>query len=123
MGITFINATVRNPEKPKKEEEVEFLVGSGAIFSVVDSRILEKLDIKPNREQEFTLADGTKVKREVGNAIFKINGTIGASPVIFGKKGDSNLFGALTLEALALILDPFKRELRPMKLWMAKIIS
>lgn len=119
MGITFINATVKNPEKPKKEEEVEFLVDSGAIFSVVDSRILEKLDIKPSREQEFTLADGTKVKREVGNAIFQINGTIGASPVIFGKKGDSNLFGALTLEALALVLDPFKRKLRPMKLWMA----
>ena len=31
-----------------------------------------------------------------------------------GEKGDQNLLGGTTLEALELVLDPFKRELRPM---------
>jgi hypothetical protein len=30
----------------------------------------------------------------------------GASPVIFGERGDSTLLGAVTLEALGVILDP-----------------
>jgi hypothetical protein len=34
--------------------------------------------------------------------------------VIFGEKGDQNLLGATTLEALEQVLDPFKRELRLM---------
>ncbi|MCH7744989.1 MAG: aspartyl protease, partial [Chloroflexi bacterium] len=33
---------------------------------------------------------------------------------IFGEEGDSNLLGATTLESLGLILDPLKRELRPL---------
>lgn len=119
MGITFVKAKIKNPEKPAQEAEVEFLVDSGATFSVVDFKILEKLGITSHREQEFTLADGTKVKRQIGDAIFEIEGVRAASPVIFGQRGDSQLLGVFTLEALGFILDPFKRKLRPMKLWLA----
>lgn len=119
MGITFIRGTVKNPGKPLKAAEVEFLVDSGAIFSVVNTEVLKKLDIKPHRIQEFTLADGTKIKRAVGDAIFQINGERAASPVVFGVRGDSQLLGVITLEALGLVLDPFKRRLKPAKLWLA----
>lgn len=40
----------------------------------------------------------------------------GGAPVIFGEPGDAWLLGALSLESLGLLLDPFKRELRPMRL-------
>ena len=33
-----------------------------------------------------------------------------------GEPGDEPLLGVITLENLGLVLDPFKRELRPMKL-------
>jgi hypothetical protein len=46
--------------------------------------------------------------------IFKMNGQQGASPVIFGEKGDSMLLGTVSLEALGFILDPIRRELRPL---------
>jgi hypothetical protein len=47
--------------------------------------------------------------------IFQIIGiTPHASPVIFGEKGDSLLFGTVSLEALGFILDPMKRQLRPL---------
>jgi hypothetical protein len=52
--------------------------------------------------------------RKIGAAIFAINGEQGASPVIFGEEGDSLLFGMISLEALGLILDPIRRELRPL---------
>lgn len=47
-------------------------------------------------------------------AAFTINGQRGASPVIFGEKGDSSLFGVVSLEAMGLMLDPIKRELHPL---------
>jgi hypothetical protein len=39
--------------------------------------------------------------------------------VIFGEKDDSTLLGIVTLGALGLILDPFKRELRPLPMVLA----
>ena len=116
MGVTFVRCTLRNPEKPADSQEVELLVDSGATYSVVDSKTLQKLGIKSHREQEFTLADGSKVRRKVGDAVFQINGVKAAAPVIFGVKGDSQLLGVFTLEALGLVLDPFQRKLKPANL-------
>jgi len=50
----------------------------------------------------------------MGDAFFTFDGERGASPVIFGEKGDSTLLGTVTLESLGLALDPLKRVLRPL---------
>ena len=114
MGLTVLNIKVGNPANPEVLEEVEFLIDSGAIYSVVPTPILQKLGIKPFAEQEFRLADGAKIVRKKGMAFFKYGDHVGGADVIFGEKGDSNLLGAFTLEALGLALDPFRRELRPL---------
>ena len=41
---------------------------------------------------------------------------MGLTSVIFGDGEDSTLLGTVTLEALGFVLDPFKRELRPLPL-------
>ena len=43
----------------------------------------------------------------------------GAAPVIFGEKGDSVLLGVIPLEAIGMMLDPMKREFRPMPMLLA----
>ncbi len=118
MGVTFVNVTVKNPEKPTKSLEKKFLVDGGATYSVVPGDDLKRLGIKPHRKQTFLLADGTTMDREIGDAIFEIDGMRAVAPVVFGKKGDSLLLGVMTLEAIGLILDPFQRTLKPMKLLM-----
>jgi clan AA aspartic protease len=114
MGLTYINATVINPADSKKRMKLEFLVDSGAVYSVVPQAVLKKLGIKPCGRKEFTLADGTPIMRKFGNALFAFRKTPGASPVIFGEKGDTPLLGMVSLEALGYILDPLRRELRPL---------
>ncbi len=42
--------------------------------------------------------------------------------VILGEGNDEALLGVLTLEALGLMLNPFNRELVPMKLMMARLL-
>jgi predicted aspartyl protease len=116
MGITTTYVTIINPQNPKQGQELEFLVDSGAVYSVAPKETLEKIGIKPHRKQVFTLTDGSKVEREMGDCIYELEGIRGAAPIVFGKKGDATLLGIFTLEALGLALDPFKRKLKPMKL-------
>jgi clan AA aspartic protease len=113
MRITFLKVKVINPEQQKKSTECEFLVDSGAVYSVVPQNILKKLGIKPTSAQEFILANGEVSKKPIGNAYFDYAGKIRAAPVIFGDKGVF-LLGATTIEALGMILDPIRRELKPL---------
>jgi clan AA aspartic protease len=121
MGLTVLEVEVGNPANPEVTEKIEFLVDSGAIYSVVPTPILERLEIKPPADQEFRLADGTKIVRKKGIALFKYMDKIGGADVIFGEEGDSVLLGAFTLEALGLALDPLKRELKPLPMILASL--
>jgi clan AA aspartic protease len=114
MGLTHVKASVVNPANPRKSARLTFLVDSGAIYSVVPASILRRLGIEPHTSRTFMLADGSEIERQMGDAIFIIDGERGASPVIFGEKGDSLLLGANSLEALGLMLDPLKRRLKPL---------
>jgi clan AA aspartic protease len=119
MGLTILEVEVGNPANPEATKKIEFLIDSGAIYSVVPTPILERLGIRPLSEQEFRLADGTKIVRKKGIALFKYGDKIGGADVIFGEEGDSILLGAFTLEALGLALDPLKRELKPLPMILA----
>ncbi|MBI3014507.1 MAG: aspartyl protease family protein [Candidatus Tectomicrobia bacterium] len=114
MGLTHVKVTIANPAHPRRTAKLTFLVDSGAIYSVVPGETLRRLGIKPHSTRTFILADGTEIQRRIGDALFLINGERGASPVLFGEKGDSVLLGTVSLEALGLILDPIKRVLKPL---------
>ncbi len=114
MGLTHVEVVVANPGHPRKAARLRFLVDSGAVYSVAPGSVLRHLGIKPRTTRSFMLADGTTTKRRMGHALFRFNGREGASPVIFGEKDDSLLLGTVSLEALGFILDPMKRELRPL---------
>jgi clan AA aspartic protease len=116
MGMTKVEVIVKKSHEAKAEGTVTFLVDSGAVYSVVQGSVLRRLGIRPHRTRRFHLADGQEIERKIGDAYFEYKGIGGAAPVIFGEPGDANLLGATTLEALELVLDPFKRELRPMTL-------
>lgn len=119
MGLTVLEIEVGNPANPQVTEKIEFLIDSGAIYSVVPTQILERLGIRPLAEQEFRLANGAKIVRKKGIALFKYGDRIGGADVIFGEEGDSVLLGAFTLEALGLVLDPLRRELKPLPMILA----
>ena len=114
MGLTHVEVEVAGPASPDSSEAVTFLVDSGAIHSVVPATVLDRLGIEPLDTQEFMLADGTKVTRRKGGAVFRYDRRVGVADVIFGEPGDSNLMGATTLESLGLALDPLRRELHPL---------
>ena len=119
MGLTVLEMEVGNPARPEVTEKLEFLIDSGAIYSVVPTPVLEALGIQSLTTQEFRLADGSKISRKKGIALFKYGDRIGGADVIFGEEGDSQLLGAFTLEALGLSLDPLRRDLKPLPMILA----
>jgi predicted aspartyl protease len=94
------------------------LIDSGAVYSLVPGKILDELGIETYRTVDFTMADGTKITRKVASGYFEYNGDGGPAPVVYGEIGDEPLLGVTTLESLGLVLNPFTRELYPMRMLM-----
>ena len=116
MGLTSQKLVVKESRRARRKATVNFLIDSGVPYSLVPGRILKKLGVRPHRQVDFSLADGSTIRRQVGDAYFELQGEGGASPVIFGKEGDNPLLGARTLESIGLVVDPFKRRLIPMRM-------
>ena len=113
MGLVYVKGIAKWRDKAK---EVELLVDSGATYTVLKKDIWKYLELEPKRKIELILADGTKITRNLSEAILELPG-YGEyhTPVILGEEGDENLLGTVTLEIFGLILDPLKRELRPIR--------
>ncbi|MFQ5341212.1 MAG: hypothetical protein ACE5F6_06650 [Anaerolineae bacterium] len=60
MGLTVLEIEVGNPADPDVTVEVEFLIDSGAVYSVVPTPILERLGIRPLAKQEFRIGKWDK---------------------------------------------------------------
>jgi ADP-ribose pyrophosphatase YjhB (NUDIX family)/predicted aspartyl protease len=121
MGLTHVNVEIASVAEPTKSERIRLLVDSGAYRSAVPAPMLERLGIQPIAEDSYMLANGDSMTRRRGVAIFKFEGRIGASEVVFGEPGDYSLIGVLTLESLGLALNPLRRELYEVPQIMAGI--
>ena len=119
MGMTTVRARLANVIERTRRVDVDMLVDSGAIYSVVPTAVLRSIGVRAERTETFHLADGRSVRRRIGHAVFEIQGAEGISRVIFGHTGDACLLGMVTLEELGLSLDPLKRTLRPLRLMIA----
>jgi clan AA aspartic protease len=119
MSIIYVNGVVKHGEKSIR---VRFLVDSGVTYTVLTRNIWVELGLKPLGEMEFILADGSVIKRKISEVLLELPGYGERhTPVVLGEEGDENLLGVVTLEIFGLILDPFKRELRPIRALMKAV--
>ena len=69
MGFVNVTVTLRNSEEPDRKEELEIVVDTGAIYSLVPRHILENIGIRALERRVFTLANGERIEREFGVAL------------------------------------------------------
>jgi len=119
MGLVYVGMVVSREDGP--QHTVKFLLDSGAMFSVLPWRTWHALGLEPKRRLEFSLADGSIIRRRLSDCRFKFDDIDVPSPVVLGQRNDAALLGTLTLEAMGLVLNPFERTLRPMRLLLAAI--
>ena len=87
------------------------LVDTGSEFTWIPRALLESLQIRPERRQGFTLADGSRVEREMGYAIVHAAGVATADDVVFAEEKDFVLLGVRSLEGLNLRVDVVRKTL------------
>lgn len=111
MGIPYVTGTVVGPSA---EEGLDFLVDSGAQYTLLPEAVWKRIGLTARRRQRFRLADGTLMEREIANCTIRLP-ELGETPtpVVLGQTGDVALLGAVTLEKLGLVLNPFSRTLQP----------
>ncbi|MHB8523840.1 MAG: aspartyl protease family protein [Limisphaerales bacterium] len=117
MGMTHIEGTVTGPSG--EHATVEFLVDSGATYTLLPQKVWQKLGLTPRRSVRCRLADGSVVERDVSECHIRIPQGDGHTPVMLGHQDDEALLGVITLEELGLILNPFTRKLQPMRMMLA----
>ena len=123
VGITYVHVRLRRTDGRGPTRNLRFLVYSGAIYSVLPEETWRALRLRPEREVEFTLADGTSIKRGVSECRFEIRGAAATSPVVLGEEHDGALLGAVTLETLGFMLNPLTREILPMRMALSHLRS
>ena len=116
MGVTFIEGVVTGPKGRKAT--VRFLVDSGATYTLLPEKAWKEIELVPKRTLTFTLVDGTTIERRVSECHISLPQGEGHTPVILGEPGDEALLGMVTLEVLGLMLNPFTRELQPMRMFL-----
>ena len=84
---------------------VDAVVDTGAAHSMLPTSLLNRLNISPQEQLGFILADGSRVRYGFGIARFRMEELERHCPVIFGP--DNNyLLGATALEIFNLSVDP-----------------
>ena len=116
MGITYVEGSVTGPAGNRT---VRFLVDSGASYTLLPHSDWQAIGLTTKRQMAFTPADGTLVQRNVSECQIALPQGEGHTPVILGEPGDEALLGAVTLEILGLVLNPFTRTLQPMRMRLA----
>lgn len=115
MGLVHYTTKVSGP---KSEEIIEFLVDTGAGYTLLPRKTWKKIGLIPNRREIFTLADGTHVERNMSECMITIEKMQGHTPVVLGEKEDAALLGVITLEQFGLMVNPFSRRLQPMRMML-----
>jgi clan AA aspartic protease len=117
MGLIKIEGTVTGPTG--KQAPVEFLVDSGAMYTLLPWKVWRAIGLRPMDSIECSLADGTTLERKVSECRIALPQGERSTPVLLGEKGDEALLGTVTLEELRLVLNPFTRQLQPMRTMLA----
>jgi predicted aspartyl protease len=99
---------------------VDFLVDSGAAYTVLPEQVWRALRLRAKDRWTFSMADGTGIERRLSEARFVCEGRDRVSPVVLGEGEDEALLGAVTLETLGLVLNPLSRQVLPMRLTLAR---
>ena len=113
MGIFYVDCTVKNMVSEERSAHInELLVDTGSEYTWLPKDTLIGIGVsvrKPN--QQFVMANGAVITRDIGYAILKTDGFETVDEVVFAESGDLNLLGAHTLEGFGAIVDASRKQL------------
>lgn len=113
MNRVGVRVRVFNLRDEHQARDVELVVDTGATYPVIPRGLAEDLGIRSSERRTFTLADGTRLSRDLGWAGLSYDGRSTPSLVVLGEADDFPLLGAFAPEGLGFEVDPVAKTLRP----------
>jgi predicted aspartyl protease len=111
MGHVRVTVRISNAERPELTEELtDVLIDTGASWTVVPRELARRLELRGFGEATGRAATGVQTL-EQSYAHIEIEGKSGVSPILISDTLDIVHIGVLTLEALALAVDPLNQRL------------
>jgi len=112
VGIFRTTIGIENLAAPGRIAHLsEALVDTGSEFTWAPRRVVESLGIAPQRRQQFMVADGRLIERDIGFAIIHAGGVTAPDFVVFAEPADTTLLGVRSLEGLNLRVDVTRKRL------------
>lgn len=96
-------------------EQMDALVDTGAMTTVIPASILRRLGVEPVKSEVFEYAGDQEVELDMAYATVRVNGRETITWVIFGEETASPLLGAYTLSGVFLGVDPYAQRLIPVR--------
>jgi clan AA aspartic protease len=116
MGYVRVRGTIANPLNHDLKTELEFIVDTGAIYTVIPKSVAEKLKLKELSRRKFKMADANVVELPISEAYLTIGNEGVTSLVAIADERTPILLGVTTLELLGLQVDPISGKLTPLEL-------
>ncbi len=110
MSEIYLEPTIANIKHPERQQELSFLVDTGATRAWVSKEIAEAVGIEPVGTVPLELADGSITERPYGFCLFAYNGEIAAGNVVIGPPRCEPLVGTHVLQDFRLIVDLERHE-------------
>ena len=98
-----------------QSRDIEATVDTGAFLTTAPASMLRELGIEPVDTRTFIVADGRRVRVDIGEARVTLDDRSVYTIVAFGEEDAPPLLGALTLEELILAVDPVGERLVPVE--------
>jgi predicted aspartyl protease len=112
MGIFRVGAKVQNiVDRSKSATVQELLVDTGSDYTWLPAESLQKIGVKREKDVTLTMANGKKIKRDVGFAIIRADKFFTIDEVVFAEPEDMLLLGARTLEGFNARVDSKQKKL------------
>jgi predicted aspartyl protease len=112
MGTFTVGCLIKNHVDRNKSVRIpRLMVDTGSEATWVPQRLLEQIQVKPEKRQSFQMANGQFVYRDIGYALIRVGQRETIDEVVFAEKGDYVLLGARALEGLLLWVDPKNKKL------------
>lgn len=92
---------------------VDALVDTGATYTLLPRTVVTRIGVEPTEQDEFVLADGRVVERDVAIVTVRLDGKTRPTVCVIDDTAAEALLGAVTLEEFGLAADPVNRRLVP----------
>jgi len=99
LGYITVKGVIANPFSKDLKMGIEFIVGTGAIYSIIPRYVAEALQLKEIEKRRFWFASGVVVEYPVAKA-YIVEGKGVTSLVVIGSEGTISLLGVATPELL-----------------------